>query len=728
MRVLIVTGIFPPDIGGPATHASDLRDELDARGHKPFVLTLWDGPVFEASRGIARFPRSWAVPVRMARVTAWIAEAAKRFDVVYATGMHAEAVAGARMAGVPSVVKIVGDPVWERARRLGLTDAGFGDFLMAGPSRDPRLAAMRWMRDASLRHASAVVTPSRYLADVVETWLGGPSDVTVIPNGARVPSTVTGPTAREGGPLRLVYVGRLIVLKRVERLIEAVAKTDGWTLEVVGSGPEVDRLRSVAGERVRFAGDLDHVETLRRIAGADALGLASETEGLPHVAIEALAVGTPVISPPVGGLPEVVMDEESGLLVPGGSAAAIGDALARMRDEDGLRLRLREGALRAGEAWRFEATADRLLAVLERARRGKPRVVFVGKTRIPRPAEAGETLPDSGRWEALLRHVEPVVIGVGRPGRRWVGLTEVVGFPDLHPPALGGAVFYALAPVVGVAKAAVAPGPSAIVCQSPYEGVGVTALARMLPSSVRPRVVIEVHGDWRTATRLYGSPRRRLAAPVADRAATWAVRRADAVRAVGGFTAALARDAGYRGDIDVYAAFGDMERFTGPEPAPAVDRPHALFVGALEPYKSVDVLLEAWRDVVERVPGARLTVVGSGTQREALLRRARLATLEGSVKFTGTVPREEVRDLLDASRLLVLPSRSEGMGRVILEAFARGRPVVATRVGGVPELVEDGVTGRLVPLRIPRCSPRRWWSCWRTGPWPQPWGARGVPR
>ena len=174
------------------------------------------------------------------------------------------------------------------------------------------------------------------------------------------------------------------------------------------------------------------------------------------------------------------------------------------------------------------------------------------------------------------------------------------------------------------------------------------------------------------------------------------------MRAVGGFTATLARDAGYRGDIDVYAAFGDMERFTGPAPAPAVDRPEALFVGALEPSKSVDVLLEAWRDVVERVPGARLTVVGSGTQREALLRRARLATLEGSVRFTGTVPREEVRDLLDASRLLVLPSRSEGMGRVILEAFARGRPVVATRVGGIPELVQDGITGRLVPPEDPQ--------------------------
>ena len=406
MRVLIVTGIYPPDIGGPATHAWDLREELQARGHTAFVVTLGDGPRLDVAEGVARFPRGWALPMRMARVRAWIAEAATRFDVVYATGMHAEAVAGARKAGVPSVVKIVGDPVWERARRLGLTDADFEDFLGSAPSRDPRVAAMRWMRDRSLRHASAIVTPSRYLARVVETWLGGPSDVSVIPNGVRVPPGATDPAERDGGPLRLVYVGRLVPHKRVERLIEAVAGAEGWTLEVLGSGPERARLASIADARVTFTGDVDRDEVLRHIAGADALALASDYEGLPHVVIEALAVGTPVISPPVGGVPEVVTHEVSGLILPEASVAEIGRALARLRDEEGLRARLREGAARAGRAWRFEATADGVLDVLERARRGKPRVVFVGKTRTPNPRLPGR------RWRAPAG------------GRHWCGMSS----------------------------------------------------------------------------------------------------------------------------------------------------------------------------------------------------------------------------------------------------------------------------------------------------------------
>jgi glycosyltransferase involved in cell wall biosynthesis len=686
-----VSGIYPPDIGGPATHASDLRDELHARGHDTAIVTLGDVTDAGTIEGVTRLPRALPVPARMARVASWIASAASWFDVVYATGLHAEAVAGARVAGVPSVVKIVGDPVWERARRLGLTGLDFEDFQRAPRSRDPRVAAMRWARDRSLRGASAIVTPSAYLAGVVERWLGGPSDVEVIPNGVRVPATSV---PSHVDPLRLVYVGRLVSHKRVERLVAAVEAAEGWTLDVIGSGPERERLAATAGPRVRFLGDLPHDEVLAHVGAAGALALASDYEGLPHAVIEALAMGTPVLSPPVGGVPEVVTDGRSGLILPDASVVAVAAALGRLRDDEVLRARLRDGARHEGEAWRFESTADRLLEVFERVRGPRPRVAFVGKTSVP---AAGS---DAARWETIVRHVEPVVVGEGRAGRRWIGRTEVVGLPRTRPRAFGSALFYGLAPVLGVAATA-RRRPTAVVCKSPYEGVGVVALARAVPHRLRPRVVVEVHGDWRTASRLYGSSSRGLLAPAADRAAGWAVRHADAVRAVGGFTSELAREAGFDGDLDVYTAFGDLDLFLHDPPADVPDRPDALFVGALEAPKSVDVLIEAWREVRDRVPGARLTIVGSGSQEAALRRQAALASLDGCVRFEGAVPRERVRGFLDASRLLVLPSRSEGLGRVVLEAFARGRPVVASDVGGIPELVDDGVTGRLVPAEDP---------------------------
>jgi glycosyltransferase involved in cell wall biosynthesis len=131
----------------------------------------------------------------------------------------------------------------------------------------------------------------------------------------------------------------------------------------------------------------------------------------------------------------------------------------------------------------------------------------------------------------------------------------------------------------------------------------------------------------------------------------------------------------------------DLAPFTETAPAPLPERPVVLFVGVLERYKAVDVLAAAWPTVVERVPEAILEGVGSGTLP---------APVGASITWTPSLPTEEVARALDRATVLVLPSRSEGMGRVIVEAFCRGRAVVGSRVGGIPDLVHDGINGLLV--------------------------------
>src|SRR5205085_2806261 len=108
---------------------------------------------------------------------------------------------------------------------------------------------------------------------------------------------------------------------------------------------------------------------------------------------------------------------------------------------------------------------------------------------------------------------------------------------------------------------------------------------------------------------------RRVLAPLADRIAAWALRRADQVRTVGDFTEALVDGAGYRGARDRYVAFSDYRGLLDADPVPLPDEPKALFVGALERYKGVDVLLEAWVVVQRRLPEARLTIAGTGSRR-----------------------------------------------------------------------------------------------------------------
>ena len=126
------------------------------------------------------------------------------------------------------------------------------------------------------------------------------------------------------------------------------------------------------------------------------------------------------------------------------------------------------------------------------------------------------------------------------------------------------------------------------------------------------------------------------------------------------------------------------------------ERPTALFVGMLEAYKNVDGLAAAWRRVVLAVPEARLVIVGSGTQQEVVDRLVARSPRRRSSTCRCSRPTRS-RAALDDATLLVLPSWPEGLGRVVIEAFARGRGVVATDAGGIPDLVTNGVEGILIP-------------------------------
>ncbi len=128
----------------------------------------------------------------------------------------------------------------------------------------------------------------------------------------------------------------------------------------------------------------------------------------------------------------------------------------------------------------------------------------------------------------------------------------------------------------------------------------------------------------------------------------------------------------------------------GPRPAPVEGLDRVLFVGRLEPVKGVHVLLEAFRTLLAAHPGARLSVVGDGTDRARLEAAAGELVADGRVVFHGWLPQPEVAGELRAASVVVLPSLwPENFPTVALEALQLGRPLVASRVGGLPELVGE---------------------------------------
>ncbi|HET7572826.1 MAG TPA: glycosyltransferase family 4 protein [Gaiellaceae bacterium] len=314
----------------------------------------------------------------------------------------------------------------------------------------------------------------------------------------------------------------------------------------------------------------------------------------------------------------------------------------------------------------------------------RPRVLFVSRTRYRLPLGAAM----ERKWRALGEVLELRVLASGRdPRARGDGVFHLV--PPLPLRVLDGALFWLALPF-RVARLLRSFRPDAVIAQSPYE-TAATLLARAATRS-QARVVSDVQGDWRTATRLYGDGARALLRPVADRVASAALVRADGVRTISPFTTRIVRELGLQ-PLDTFPTYVDLDSFLEQEPVPPPAEPTALFVGVLEAYKNVDGLAAAWRVVAERLPEARLHVVGRGSLVEPV--RA-LADAVPGVEWTRELDARGVAAALDAATLLVLPSRSEGMGRVVIEAFCRARLVVGSRTGGIADLVQDGVNGLLV--------------------------------
>ncbi len=130
------------------------------------------------------------------------------------------------------------------------------------------------------------------------------------------------------------------------------------------------------------------------------------------------------------------------------------------------------------------------------------------------------------------------------------------------------------------------------------------------------------------------------------------------------------------------------------------DQPLLLYVGNLKPTKGCVDLLEAFPALLATQPQARLVYVGAGACKAELLQRAAALGCAERVELVGAVPHAQLGDWFRAADLLCLPSHNEGVPNVVLEAMACGIPVVASRVGGIPEVLPEHA-GILVPVRDP---------------------------
>jgi glycosyltransferase involved in cell wall biosynthesis len=280
------------------------------------------------------------------------------------------------------------------------------------------------------------------------------------------------------------------------------------------------------------------------------------------------------------------------------------------------------------------------------------------------------------KWDAVEEELDYRVIGAATADSG--PSDDRFRLAPARPHQLDGLLFYLRLPP-RLRRQILSFRPQAIFASDPF--LGAAALAGRALRRWRVPVIVEIHGDWRTPSRLCGSPARRLISPLADplslpkrsggpmrRGRCRALRPASSRRRAGCRRARSSRRS---------ATSAFSERDTVPLP----ERPTVAFVGALEAYKNVEGLAAAWRVVADRLPDAALVIVGSGSQQAVVDRLA--ADFPGRVEHYEWLEPEAVSAQLDAATVLVLPSWPEGLGRVIIESFAPGRAVVR-RTGGIP--------------------------------------------
>jgi glycosyltransferase involved in cell wall biosynthesis len=391
VNVLFATGIYPPDIGGPATSVRHLAGALSERGIGVEVVTYGDpeaGPDGDPF-AVRRVARDRPLPARYGAYARAVRRAAARADLVFAQdplSAGVPATAGARWARRPLALKVVGDLAWEIADDRGWVADGVAAF--QAKRYGARVEALRAVQRRVARAAERVIVPSRYVERIVAGWGVRAQRLHVVPNG--VPPLAAPLPSREaaraelglpGSSFVIASVGRLIALKRFELLIAALGLLRGRVpdprLVLAGAGPREDALRAHAAgqglsDRVRLTGRLAPADVRRLLRAADVFALVSTHEGFSHVLLEAMQAGAAVVATDVGGNREVLEDGRCGRLVQDASPEGIASALVALHGAPGERARLCEAAeRRARESW--PAYLEGTLDVLERARaRARP--------------------------------------------------------------------------------------------------------------------------------------------------------------------------------------------------------------------------------------------------------------------------------------------------------------------------------------------------------------------
>ncbi|MFA5813646.1 MAG: glycosyltransferase family 4 protein [Patescibacteria group bacterium] len=349
MKILITTGIFPPDIGGPARMVERLSSDLAARGHDITVLTFGK----EDKQGLVRTYKVVKAEGKTAFLFSLL-KLARKTDLIYTFDLYTAGFlswfAAKLLFKKKLAVRFAGDSAWESAVNKGYT----ADDIVIFQSKKYGLKIWwkKKMRTLILQGADKVVAVSNFMKDVAVKIGVDVKKISVIYNSVdfvdfnesdgRIKRERLGFTDEDK---IVATAGRLVPWKGVDGLIGAAArlknenKLSNLKLLIIGDGHDRGRLEELVKARgmeneVKFVGRAPLEKVFQYYNLADVFVLNSQYEGLSHILLEALSLGKPIVASNCGGNPEVIENEQNGLLIEYNNVDQLAAAIKRMLIEE----------------------------------------------------------------------------------------------------------------------------------------------------------------------------------------------------------------------------------------------------------------------------------------------------------------------------------------------------------------------------------------------------------
>ena len=316
----MTVGIFPPDIGGPATFvpkiAKYFQDELN---YEIEILTLSDNKNSNINDdfSVKRIDRNLPIIYRWLKTIFTIYKLGKNKDLIFVNGLGTETTIANIFLKKKIIRKIVGDPVWERAYSKAKISESFDEF--QDKNYGFSISLQKKVRSFSIKKSDIVVTPSKHLKNFILN-LGFKNKIEIINNGVFIPEENTNIFTND--QINITIVSRLVSHKNIEKIIKAISDLNSplINLNIIGDGPELNQLQKISLEsnnkdNIIFHGKLNRDDINHIFLKSDIYIQASNYEGLPHSLLEAMSYGIPVLCTPVGECKEILGNEDRGYIL-----------------------------------------------------------------------------------------------------------------------------------------------------------------------------------------------------------------------------------------------------------------------------------------------------------------------------------------------------------------------------------------------------------------------------